>query len=123
MELAIAYALYYPIGRPVGLPMLSLLETHSLTFEPITDIYRCYYLAREALQESNEAPIILNSANEIAVESFLSGSITFIDIADIVEHVMHTLPAPQECSSIEDILMLDERTRTYTEQYIKERYR
>ncbi len=123
MELAIAYALYYPIGRSVGVPSLSLLEIQSLTFEPIPSTYRCYYLAREALQHSKEMPIVVNSANEIAVESFLEGKITFLDIPDIIEYVVEHMSIPVISSTLEDILSLDKVSRLYTQEYIHKKYK
>ena len=123
MELAIAYALYYPIGRSVGVPSLSLLEIQSLTFEPIPSTYRCYYLAREALQHSKEMPIVVNSANEIAVEAFLEGKITFLDIPDIIEYVVEHMSIPVISSTLEDILSLDKVSRLYTQEYIHKKYK
>lgn len=119
MELAIAYALYYPIGYCVGIPSLDLAQIQSLTFEPISQEYRCYYLALEALQERKEMPIVVNAVNEIAVEAFLQGRITFTDIPNIIEYVGEHMPIPSISSCIEDILYLDKITRIYTQEYIQ----
>ena len=123
MELAIAYALYYPIGCSVGVPSVSLSEIQNLTFEPIPSTYRCYYIALEVLQQSKVAPIVLNSANEIAVEAFLEGRIMFTDIPDIIEYVIEHIYLPSKCSCLEDILLLDITSRLYTQDYIENEYK
>ena len=41
-------------------------------------------LARQALVFGNSAPLVLNTANEVAVMSFLQGRIGFLDIAHMV---------------------------------------
>lgn len=122
MELAISYALFYPYSRSVGIPSLSLSDIAQLTFESIEPIYRCYFLALEALEEGDEATIILNGANEIAVEAFLSGTITFNAIAEIVEYVLKTIDRTEKYSTIEEILAIDTITKEYTKTYIQERY-
>ena len=37
-------------------------------------------------------PCIMNAANEVAVQQFIEGKISFLQIADMVEHQMQTAP-------------------------------
>ena len=69
------------------------------------------------------APIVLNSANEIAVEAFLEGRIMFTDIPDIIEYVIEHISLPSTCSCLEDILLLDITSRLYTQDYIENEYK
>ena len=68
-------------------------------------------------------PIVVNSANEIAVEAFLEGKITFLDIPDIIEYVVEHMSIPVISSTLEDILSLDKVSRLYTQEYIHKKYK
>jgi 1-deoxy-D-xylulose-5-phosphate reductoisomerase len=67
-------------------------------------------LARDALEARGAAPIVLNAANEVAVASFLAGSIRFGDIARLVEDALGEM-AFSPPQSVGDILEVDRRTR------------
>ena len=60
-----------------------------LTFEkPDLETFRCITLAYEASAMGGSMPVVMNSANEKAVELFLRGRIGFLDIAEYVEKTM-----------------------------------
>lgn len=60
-----------------------------LTFEkPDLETFRCLSLAYEASATGGSMPVVMNSANEKAVEQFLKGKIGFLDIAIHVEKTM-----------------------------------
>lgn len=91
MRTPIAYALAWP-GRIDAGSKLDLLRQGKLEFLPVAkDRYPCLGLAYAALEVGGTAPAILNAANEVAVEAFLSGKIAFNDIfrinATVLEHV------------------------------------
>ena len=89
MRTPIAYALAWPDRMQAPAPRLRLAEVGNLTFEaPDERKFPALRLAREALRRRGAAPIVLNAANEIAVESFLSEQIGFLDISRIVEQTM-----------------------------------
>jgi 1-deoxy-D-xylulose-5-phosphate reductoisomerase len=56
-------------------------------------------------------PTILNAANEIAVDAFLSHKIRFTDIAIVIEKTMQTIPT-NVANSLERILEADTEART-----------
>ena len=60
---------------------------------------------------------MLNAANEIAVQAFLDGRITFPGIARLIERMLskHSLTSVHD---LEDILDLDAQTRTRSEEAI-----
>jgi 1-deoxy-D-xylulose-5-phosphate reductoisomerase len=68
------------------------------------------------MKVGGNAPITLNAANEVAVECFLGGRITFDRIAAIVSKVLDKRSF-QEISSIEDIMANDERARSVAREY------
>jgi len=89
MRVPILYALTYPDRFVSDLPKLDLQKCPSLSFlTPDTGRFRNLALAYRALQEGGNMPCILNAANEIAVNAFLSGRIGFLQMSDVVEHAM-----------------------------------
>ena len=93
MRLPIQYALDYPKRLPHEYDALDLLKNNRLDFEqPDIDKFPCLRLAREAGERGGAFPCILNAANEIAVEAFLSEKIGFDEIPQIIEQVMQDSP-------------------------------
>lgn len=93
METPIQYAFTFPQRIESHLPRLSFEKYAQLTFEnPDTDTFRCLPLAYEAIDRGGNMPCIMNAANEVAVQQFIEGKISFLQIADIVEHQMYTAP-------------------------------
>jgi 1-deoxy-D-xylulose-5-phosphate reductoisomerase len=94
MRIAISYALHG--GESVELPVapLDLAAVASLTFEAVDlEAFPCLRLARAAALEGGTAPCVLNAANEIAVHAFLQGSLRFLEIPEVIEQTLTTLPA------------------------------
>ena len=111
MRTPIAYALAWPDRMQAPAPRLRLSEVGNLTFEaPDERKFPALRLAREALRLGGAAPIVLNAANEIAVESFLSEQIGFLDISRIVEQTMEKADAVR-LSSLADVIEIDEEAR------------
>lgn len=93
MRIPIAFALSYPDRMDLSLKPLDLSKVGRLDFhEPDQDMFPCLALAYEALIRGNGVPAVMNAANEVAVESFLSGDLPFTGIADVVSTVMEDPP-------------------------------
>ena len=108
MRTAIGYALAWPDRVETGVAPLDLASCPPLAFEaPDLDTFRCLALAFQALRAGGDATAILNAANEVAVEAFLAGGLSFLGIADLVESVLTELP-PQ---AVVDVQTLNERDR------------
>lgn len=89
METPIQYAFSFPQRIESHLPRLSFAQYSQLTFEePDTETFRCLPLAFEAIGRGGNMPCIMNAANEVAVQQFIEGRITFLQIADVVEQRM-----------------------------------
>jgi 1-deoxy-D-xylulose-5-phosphate reductoisomerase len=111
MRTPIAYAMAWPSRMSAPTPRLSLAEIGSLTFEnPDVERFPALRLAREALRAGGAAPTILNAANEVAVQRFLSGDIGFLDIAAVVETTLQTVPAGA-INSLDDVIEADDLAR------------
>ena len=89
MRIPILYALTYPDRLTTDLPRLDFHKQCALTFsEPDVKKFRNLTLAYDALREGGNMPCIMNAANEIAVNAFLSEKISFTQMPDVVEHTM-----------------------------------
>lgn len=107
MKTPIAYALSYPGRLPLDLPPLDLCALKTLTFEdPDQEKFPCLALAYQAAQTGGTAPAVLNAANEVAVEAFLSGRIGFLDIATVIRRVLDR-HSPLELEHINTALRAD----------------
>lgn len=111
MRTPILYALSYPERVQGAAEELDFMRLKPLTFEePDFDTFRCLKLAYDAGIEGGTMPVVLNAANEAAVDLFLKGIIKFTDIQHIVEDSMvkhKTISNPD----LEDILETDKLTR------------
>lgn len=111
MRTPISYTLAWPKRMGTPARRLDLAAIGSLSFEsPDAERFPALRLARHALQTGGAAPTIFNAANEIAVQSFLSGGIGFLDIAAIVEETLSAI-ASTPLERLADVLETDRRAR------------
>ncbi|MBA3422852.1 MAG: 1-deoxy-D-xylulose-5-phosphate reductoisomerase [Thermoleophilaceae bacterium] len=111
MRVPIAYALHEPDRADVPVRLLDLAEIGCLTFEaPDIEAFPCLGLARGAARAGGTAPCVLNAANEIAVEAFLAGRLSFPGIASVVEGALDALPA-EPVGRFEDLYDADAAAR------------
>jgi 1-deoxy-D-xylulose-5-phosphate reductoisomerase len=119
MRIPIAFALAWPERMPTPAQRLDLAAIARLDFElPDLERFPALRLAREALEASGAAPIVLNAANEIAVAAFLDGAIRFPDIAALVQEALSSASydVPR---SIGDVLEIDQVTRERARETMK----
>ena len=116
MRTPIAYAMGWPdrMGAPVE--PLDFAKLSGLTFfEPDLIRFPSLKLARQALEAGGKAPNILNAANEIAVDAFLSNKIAFLDIPRLVEAVLTTHSGQNSfakaASDIDEVIAVDGAAR------------
>jgi 1-deoxy-D-xylulose-5-phosphate reductoisomerase len=111
MKLPIQYALAYPERIYADFPRFDFLKYPALTFEqPDRKSFRCLDLAFKAMHTGGNAPCVLNGANEIAVKLFLEEKITFLQIPEVVEHALNTVPFIEK-PSLEDYFQSDAAAR------------
>lgn len=119
MRLAIAYCLGYP-NRTSGLSeRLDFTKLGLLSFmAPDTNRFPLLAYAYEALSEKPGTPIVLNAANEIAVEAFLANKIGFMDIAKLCRKMLDTVDfkSPDDLASIQAI---DAEVRAKTKEALE----
>ncbi|OTG82220.1 1-deoxy-D-xylulose-5-phosphate reductoisomerase [Acinetobacter sp. ANC 4648] len=114
----IAHALAWPTRIQTHVPPLDLFMHSQLDFQaPDLIRFPALRLAREAMQANGLAPAILNAANEVAVAAFLQQHITFLQIAQVVEHTLNQVQNAS-ADSIEAILHIDQYARAVASQRI-----
>jgi 1-deoxy-D-xylulose-5-phosphate reductoisomerase len=92
MRIPISYALSYPERVPTNFPRFSIADYPNLSFEvPDLKKFRNLALAFEAMEAGGNIPCTLNAANEIAVQAFLEGKISFSEMPVIIEKCMSTI--------------------------------
>ncbi|KUK65505.1 MAG: 1-deoxy-D-xylulose 5-phosphate reductoisomerase [Desulfotomaculum sp. 46_80] len=111
MRIPIQYALTYPARWFNELPRINWDNVGDLAFEsPDLKRFRCLSLAIEACREGGTMPVVLNAANEIAVECFLAEKIGFTRIPEIIDEVMDKHQV-REYTEINDIYAADNWAR------------
>ncbi len=120
MRVPIAHCLAWPDRMPTPMAPLDLVALGRMDFaapDPVR--FPALRLARAALEAGGAAPAILNAANEIAVAAFLARRIGFLEIAAIVEDVLHRYdPAPPE--SLDAVIAIDAETRAITAERVED---
>lgn len=107
MQIPIAYALNYPNRLKNSIQKLDLFKIKTLCFEkPDLNKFRCLKLAFESINAGHSAQVVLNAANEVAVNNFLNKKIRYTDIPICIEKALES-HSTEILSSIEDILALD----------------
>jgi len=119
MRIPIQFALTYPQRYPSRLQGLKLEKIAHLTFQkPNLKNFPCLGLALKAGRIGGTMPVVLNAADEIAVEAFLVGKIKLTDIPKIIESVMAEHKVNKK-PSLKKILETDHWTRNRTREKIK----
>jgi 1-deoxy-D-xylulose-5-phosphate reductoisomerase len=121
MRMPIQYALTYPARAAAPVPRIDWTESRQWTFSaPDIKKFPALRLAREAFRTGGSAPCTLNAADEIAVEAFLDGKISFPEIAAVVEETLARVPN-REAASVQEILEIDEQSRAMARNIVSGR--
>jgi 1-deoxy-D-xylulose-5-phosphate reductoisomerase len=89
MRLPIQYACSYPDRWEAALPSLDIVRAGRLEFlPPPFERFPCLGLAYEALRAGGTLAVVLNAANEVAVELFLEARLGFMSIPRVIQKTM-----------------------------------
>ncbi len=121
MRMPIQYALTYPDREEAPVPRMDWSESRTWNFYP-PDLrkFRALALAYEAQRTGGSATCTLNAADEIAVEAFLRGRISFPAIAEVVEDTLARVSC-RTPKSIADVLEVDRESRLAASQIVSKR--
>jgi len=121
MKIPIQYALTYPEREEAPLPPLDLSQIKALEFYDVDkEKFPILELARRALNEGDSAPVVLNAANEVAVQAFLEKRIAFSDIYFIISTIMRKHKT-NYVDNLDDILSVDRETKLQTRNLLAQR--
>ena len=112
MELPVLHALTWP-RRPPDPVLRSFdpVELSPLVFEPVDGtLFPLFRLGVNAGRAGGAAPAVFNAANEVAVEAFLTGRVTFFGMAEVVAAVLEALEG-RTASNIREVLQVDRAAR------------
>ncbi|WJP98688.1 1-deoxy-D-xylulose-5-phosphate reductoisomerase [Macrococcus bovicus] len=107
MRMPILYAFSYPDRLPRQGERLDLAKLGTLNFKEMDfDRFRCLKFAYEAIKIGGTMPVVMNAVNEVAVQMFLNGEISFLDIERLIEREMQQHEVIQH-PDLETILKVD----------------
>ena len=123
MRTPIAYALAWPDRMATPVEPLNFARIGQMTFfEPDLQRFPALHLAREVLEAGGLAACVLNAANEVAVEAFLQGRISFLDIAKTCEQVLDRLAGKASFlktpTDMKAVIGADRRARATANEHI-----
>jgi 1-deoxy-D-xylulose-5-phosphate reductoisomerase len=121
MRLPIGYALGWPDRSAVPFGALDWSAAATLTFEPPDrTVFRCLDLAYAAGRSGGSAPAWLSAANEVAVEAFLAGRLSWHGIADVVAETLEAWP-DEPLDQVGSVLAADAAARTTARAVLQRR--
>ncbi len=111
MRMPIQYALTYPERDAAPVPRLDWDQARSWTFfPPDFEKFPLLRLAYQAHEAGGSATCTLNAADEVAVEAFLNGEISFPAIAAVVGETLQKVPVRQP-GTVGDVMEIDGESR------------
>jgi 1-deoxy-D-xylulose-5-phosphate reductoisomerase len=111
MRVPIAHAMAWPDRIAHNFKALDLISLGSLTFEaPDLERFPCLALAQEVLDQDQSSMLVLNAANEVAVEAFLKKKISFLEIPKWISYALEHFESKVLCS-LDAILDQDQEVR------------
>ena len=111
MRIPIAHALSWPERIQSGADSLDITEIARLDFrKPDMSNMPCLALAREAAEQGGALPVVLNAANEVAVDAFLNKQVSFTSIPRVISSAMTTL-SNERIEGLESVLNIDNEAR------------
>lgn len=121
MRMCVQYAVDYPERMASASDELDLTRLGTLTFrEPDVTAFPLLSLAKRAYSQGGATCAVMNAADEVAVEAFLSGKIGFNDISDTVIYTTDKISDAKLAVELSDIISCDRQARAVAKAYIKE---
>lgn len=118
MRMPIQHVIEYPnLNQGIGEP-LNLVKQGKLEFlKPDYEKFACLALAFKAGKQGGSYPVVLNAANEVAVDKFLNKKIKFAQIPKIIRE---TLEAHNKVDdpNIDEIIEIDQWARQFVKEVV-----
>ena len=97
------YTLSLPDALPIWVGQLNFQKPDDRKFP-------CLVLARQVAETGGAAPVVLNAANEVAVNAFCAGRLRFTDIPDLIHCALEDF-SNLAVDDVESIIRLDQQVR------------
>jgi 1-deoxy-D-xylulose-5-phosphate reductoisomerase len=111
MKFPIQYALGYPKKIFSNFSSFDFSKSHKLELFPCAlEKFPCLFLAAEALKKKKSFPCFLNAANEVLVQRFLEGKISWISIGEKLEKLI-SLHQPCDLVTLDEVFAVDKQAR------------
>ena len=110
MQLPIAYAVQGRVEEQILKPV-NLLEVGSLEFREITTERYPIWAIKNEIMKNPKRGVVVNAANEAAIERFINGDIGFMDISRTIIDAYERFDS--EPKNIDDVFALDDEVRSY----------
>ena len=121
MRLCMGYALAWPDRLDVPYGEIDWSEAGRLDFEPPDrGAFPCLDLAFAAGREGETAPAWLSAANEVAVEAFLDGALSWVGISELLVEALDSWTG-DSADDLETVLDVDRRARVVARSLIAAR--
>jgi 1-deoxy-D-xylulose-5-phosphate reductoisomerase len=115
------YAMAYPDRLDFSYGAIDWSELKALEFElPDWDAFPCLGLAYTAGRCGDTAPAWLNASNEIAVEAFLAGKLSWAGIAEVLDAALSVWPGGP-ADTVEAVLDADQSARLVAASLVEAR--
>jgi 1-deoxy-D-xylulose-5-phosphate reductoisomerase len=122
MKGPIAYAINWPDRLKSATPAIDWKQSHTWSFEPIdNERFPAIDLAKRCGELGGGLPAIFNAANEVAVDAFLKGSITFTSIMDCVEQSVQKLGSanPSAIRDLSDVSAIEQDAHSVAREVLQ----
>jgi len=119
MRMPIQYALTWPDRQEAPVPRLDWTQARSWTFfPPDFKKFPLLQLAYDAQRTGGSATCTLNAADEVAVDAFLNGQISFPSISVVVEETLQRVPVRQP-ATVHELLDIDRESRQTAKEVVE----
>jgi len=118
MRIAIQYALTYPERVKSDYKRIDWSNLDMNFSKPDLDKFPCLKYAMESVKIGGTMPVVLNAADEIAVDLFLKEKIRFVDIPKIIKEVMDNHKIIKD-ANLEEIMEVDKWAREEAKKIVR----
>jgi len=122
MKGPISLALHFPHRVAGATTPINWSQSHTWNFSPI-DLKRfpAVSLARECGEIGGGAPAIFNASNEVAVQAFIEGKVSFTSIIEIVSSTVEQMRdvAGNKLRDLSDVSAIEENARSIANHNVK----
>ncbi|MFR9574884.1 MAG: 1-deoxy-D-xylulose-5-phosphate reductoisomerase [Rikenellaceae bacterium] len=119
MHMPISLALMYPRRANRASESFSFLDNPTLTFEAVDRVkYPALDVAYDCLRREGTAACVMNGANEVAVEAFLSGRCEYLQIVKSIEYALSRCDF-KLCPTLDDYALANVQSRELAAEFLK----